>query len=229
MVTTFLVCIIHPLVTMLAKINWTLACSEGNSKVQVIGPPRPWYMKSGALSCYMCWLTFPKWSRTCGNFLMNSGVNQGNLPRRKLRPFLDRKWNARFHFLVHTEGTVQFCSYLVWHYKLLVCANNITIYPAWSCSAKPMRLWVPSWDKLPVALPTGSGHLPVMMWMDIAFTWQDTSRVGPIEEPQIPEFLRLALMGSSIMEELKKYTNSRFMVPKLLIMSYSNVIGLILK
>ena len=41
--------------------------------------------------------------------------------------------------------------------------------------------------------------------------------------------LRSALMRSSIMEELKKYTNSSFMVPNLLISSYSNAIGLILK
>jgi hypothetical protein len=65
--------------------------------------------------------------------------------------------------------------------------------------------------------------------MDITFTQQDTSRVGPIKEPQIPEFLCPALMRSSIMEELKKYTNSRFMVANVLIMSYSNAIGLILK
>jgi hypothetical protein len=51
--------------------------------------------------------------------------------------------------------------------------------------------------------------------MDIAFTQ--------------PEFLRLAKMGSTIMEELKKYMNSSFVVPKLLIPSYSNAIGLILK
>ena len=51
----------------------------------------------------------------------------------------------------------------------------------------------------------------------------------PIEEPQVLEFLRPALMRLSIMEELKKYTNSSFMVPNLLIPSYSNVIGLILK
>ena len=38
-----------------------------------------------------------------------------------------------------------------------------------------------------------------------------------------------ALMRSSIMEELKKYTNSSFMVLNLLIPSYSNTIGLILK
>ena len=44
-----------------------------------------------------------------------------------------------------------------------------------------------------------------------------------------PEFLRPALMRSSIMEELKKYTNSSFMVPNLLIPSYSNAIGLIMK
>jgi hypothetical protein len=65
--------------------------------------------------------------------------------------------------------------------------------------------------------------------MDIAFTQQATSRVGPIEEPQVQEFLRLAKMGSTIMEELKKYMNSSFVVPKLLIPSYSNAIGLILK
>ena len=58
---------------------------------------------------------------------------------------------------------------------------------------------------------------------------QATSRVGPIEAPQIPEFLRQALMGSSTTEELKKYTNSCFMVANLLIPLYSNAIGLILK
>jgi len=65
--------------------------------------------------------------------------------------------------------------------------------------------------------------------MDIAFTQQDTSKVGPIEEPQIPEFSRPPLMGSIIMEELKKYTNSRFMAANLLILSYLNAIGLIQK
>ena len=82
---------------------------------------------------------------------------------------------------------------------------------------------------LPMALPIGSGHFSVMTLMDIAFTQQATSRVDPIEEPQVSEFLRPALMRSSIMEELKKYTNSSFMVPNLLIPSYSNDIGLILK
>ena len=51
----------------------------------------------------------------------------------------------------------------------------------------------------------------------------------PNVEPQVLKFLRPALMRSSIMEELKKYTNSSFMVPNLLIPSYSNAIGLILK
>jgi len=65
--------------------------------------------------------------------------------------------------------------------------------------------------------------------MDIAFTQQATSRVGLIKKPQIVEFLRPALMASTIMEELKKYTNFHFMVPNLLILSYSNAIGLILE
>jgi hypothetical protein len=80
-----------------------------------------------------------------------------------------------------------------------------------------------------MALPIGSGHILFMMWMDIVFVQQATRQVNPIERPQILEFLLLALLGSSIMEELKKYTNSVFMVPNLLILSYSNVIGLILK
>ena len=40
MLTTFLACIIHPLVTMPAKMNRALAFSEGNSEVQVVRPPR---------------------------------------------------------------------------------------------------------------------------------------------------------------------------------------------
>jgi hypothetical protein len=64
--------------------------------------------------------------------------------------------------------------------------------------------------------------------MDIAFTHQAMSMISPIGKPQIPEFLRVGKMGSSIMEDLKKYMNLAFMVASLLILSYSNAIGLIL-
>ena len=47
--------------------------------------------------------------------------------------------------------------------------------------------------------------------MDIASTQQGTSRVGRTEGPQIPECLCQETMGSSTMEESKKYTNSYFM------------------
>jgi hypothetical protein len=80
-----------------------------------------------------------------------------------------------------------------------------------------------------MALPLGSSHILFMTSMDIVFVQQGTRQVDPIERPQILELLLLALMGSSIMEELKKYMNSVFMVANLLILSYSNVIGLILK
>jgi hypothetical protein len=66
--------------------------------------------------------------------------------------------------------------------------------------------------------------------MAIAFTQQAASRVGPTEEPQIAEFLPLALMASTIMEELKEYTNFYSQMPSvanLLVLSYSNTIGLI--
>ena len=52
MVTTFLSCIIHPLITMLAITNRVSAFSEDNLKVQVMRGIRPWTMKSGVVSCY---------------------------------------------------------------------------------------------------------------------------------------------------------------------------------
>jgi hypothetical protein len=114
MVTTFLACIIHPLVTILAKMNRTSAFSEGNSKVQVM---RPQDLETWRVAHYdaIC-VDQPFWSEVvhavssqqacpwvgiilhptplfligAGNFIINSGLNQGNLPRRKLRPYLDR-------------------------------------------------------------------------------------------------------------------------------------------
>jgi hypothetical protein len=68
--------------------------------------------------------------------------------------------------------------------------------------------------------------------MDIGFTQQATSRVGPIEEPQIAELLPLVLMVLTIMEELKEYTNFHLQMPSaanLLVQSYSNAIGFILE
>jgi hypothetical protein len=63
--------------------------------------------------------------------------------------------------------------------------------------------------------------------MDIIFGQEAMRQVDPIERPQILEFLLPALIMSSIMEELKKYTNSVFMVSNISIPSYSNAIGLI--
>jgi hypothetical protein len=68
--------------------------------------------------------------------------------------------------------------------------------------------------------------------MDIAFTQQAKSRVDPIEEQQIAEFLSPTLIASTIMEELKEYTNFHLQMPSvanLLVLSYSNDIGLILE
>ena len=65
--------------------------------------------------------------------------------------------------------------------------------------------------------------------MTIDFTQQCTSNVGLIEQPQIMEFSRAAMMRWIIMVESKKSTNSHLMVGNLLILSYSNVISLILQ
>jgi len=65
--------------------------------------------------------------------------------------------------------------------------------------------------------------------MDIASTQQGMSKVVLNGKPQIPEFSHPAKMGWTIMEESKTYMNSRFMVAKILNLSYSNAIGLTLK
>ena len=54
MLTTFLACITHPLVTMLGRMNRISVFFKGNWEVQVVRPSRPCNFKSDALSCYMC-------------------------------------------------------------------------------------------------------------------------------------------------------------------------------
>ena len=49
-------------------------------------------------------------------------------------------------------------------------------------------------------LNLGSSHSLCTMSMDIALTQLGTSRVGRIEEPQIPVFSRQAQMGWTTME-----------------------------
>jgi hypothetical protein len=53
--------------------------------------------------------------------------------------------------------------------------------------------------------------------MDTVFAQQAMTKVGPIEKPHVMEFLHPGLMSSSIIEELKKYMNSIFMSPNLLL------------
>jgi hypothetical protein len=64
-----------------------------------------------------------------------------------------------------------------------------------------------------MALPIGSGNFLGVTSMDTVFTQQ----AGLIEKPHVLESLHLGLTKSSIMEELKKYMNSIFMVPNLLL------------
>jgi hypothetical protein len=80
-----------------------------------------------------------------------------------------------------------------------------------------------------MTLPIGSGNFLGMTSMDTIFAQQATTKVDLIEKPCVLEYLRPSLMRSSIMEALKKYMNSIFMVPNLLLQWYSNVIGLTLK
>jgi hypothetical protein len=162
--------------------NRTSAFSEGNSEAQVHRPPRTWNLKSGAIrgisSQWACSIrrhysaSTPLFLLGTENIFINSSIDQGILPRRNLIPFLDRVWEmgGPISFPGSKRRYLQFSLYLVWHSKLLVHANNITIYPARACRAKPMRPWVLSWDRLLISLPIGSSHLPVMTWMNITFT-----------------------------------------------------------
>ena len=68
-----------------------------------------------------------------------------------------------------------------------------------------------------------------MTSMDTVFAQQTTTKVGPIEKQRVLESLRPALTMSIILDESKKYMNSIFIVPNLLLQWYSNVIGLTLK
>jgi hypothetical protein len=49
------------------------------------------------------------------------------------------------------------------------------------------------------------------------FAQQATTKVGPIEKQRVLESLRPALTRSIILDESKKYMNSIFMVPNLLL------------
>jgi hypothetical protein len=58
-----------------------------------------------------------------------------------------------------------------------------------------------------MAVTIGLGHLTLTTSMDIVFTQQGTSLVGPIEEQQILEFSRPGRITETTMEELKRYMN----------------------
>jgi hypothetical protein len=174
----------------------------------------------------MCWTTLMRWRHTLGKFSMNlfqyaitvphptpcftlvQGIYssllesiKGSYPAGSWYPFFKGcgTREARFYFLVQKQGTFKFSSYLVWPSKLLVRWNNIMIYPAQVCRPKSMRLSVASWDRLQTTVPIGSSHLPVMMWMDIAFT-ASYEQSRPNWRTTNSGVFTPALMASTIME-----------------------------
>jgi hypothetical protein len=56
-----------------------------------------------------------------------------------------------------------------------------------------------------------------MTSMDTVFAQQAMTKVDPIEKPRVLELLRPGLMRLSILDESKRYMNSIFMVPNLLL------------
>jgi hypothetical protein len=90
MMTNCGACIIHSLITMMEAMNQTSSYFEATSEAQVVRPPRPLDMKSGAISCYMYWPTLKRWSHTWNNFFINSSVDQGIQLHKNMIPFLER-------------------------------------------------------------------------------------------------------------------------------------------
>jgi hypothetical protein len=127
---------------------------------------------------------------------------------------------ARFHFLVQKQGTFRFSSYLVRPSKLLVRLNNIMIYPARACRPKLMRLSVTSWDMLQTTMPIGSSH----------FTGYDVNgycfHIASYEQSWPNR--RTTNSGVFIPSTMNFYLQMS-LVANLLVLSYSNVIGLILE
>jgi hypothetical protein len=68
-----------------------------------------------------------------------------------------------------------------------------------------------------MALLIGLGYILGMTSMDTVFAQQATTKVGLIEILRVLESLRPALARSIILDESKKYKNSIFMVPNLLL------------
>jgi hypothetical protein len=68
-----------------------------------------------------------------------------------------------------------------------------------------------------MTLYIGSGHFLGKTLMDTVFAQQAMTKVGPIKKPRVLEFLGQGRTRSSIKEELKKYMNSIFLVPNLLL------------
>ena len=140
--------------------NRTSAFSKGNSEAQVHRPLSTWVLKSVDQPCQGAAVCEVSSQRTCFSmpslfciqlpcFSLVQGISswilasiKGSYPTGKWYPSFTGcgTREAWFHFLVQKYGTVQFSSYLVRHSKLLVCLNNITIYPAWACRPKPMHL-----------------------------------------------------------------------------------------
>jgi hypothetical protein len=177
-------------------------------------------MKSGAISCYMCCKTYLRRSHSLSKFSNNlfqyavtiqhptdsfsfgQGIyswilasTKGSYPTANRYPCFigSGSREARFHFLVQNKGIVQFTSYLVRDSEFRVL--SLTIFHSCACRPKLMQLWVRSWDRLQMALTIRWNLIQIMMWMDIAFTQQATSELGPIEKPQTVEFVLPALMA----------------------------------
>jgi hypothetical protein len=118
-----------------------------NGFTQVHQPLRPWHIKSGVASWYMCWTTLTRWRHTLGKFSMNlfqyaitishptpcftlvQGIYssllesiKGSYPVGSWYPSFKGcgTREAQFYFLVQKQSTFEFSSYLVRPSKLLV-------------------------------------------------------------------------------------------------------------
>jgi hypothetical protein len=146
---------------------------------------------------------------------MNSCIDQGIQLHRNMTLFLEREreMDCPISFL---GSNVRYVLSLSKRsvYELNLASYNLRILAGQKRSVYECRVETSSQRS---TLLIGSRNILGMMSMDTVFAQQTTIKVGLIGKQRVLESLRPALAMSIILDESKKYMNSIFMVPNLLL------------
>ena len=145
---------------------------------------------------------------------MNSGFDQGTQLHRNMIAFLERV--RELDFLISFPGSnIRYVLSLSFevaltceYYNNLACSNlQGQRDPSISTELR----------KVAIGFAYRVRNILGMTSMDTVFAQQAMTKVGPIRKQSVQESLRPILMRSIILNESKKYMNSIFMVPNLLL------------